>query len=198
VYQIADAPRAPFKGGRNARVVIQEFSDFQCPFCGRVGPTLERVLEEYGDRVKIVWRNYPLPMHREAPLAAEAALAAHAQGKFWQYHDELFENQRALTREDLERYAQELGLDMARFRRALDEHTYQADVQADMEASRAAGARHGTPAFFINGRLLQGAQPFDAFKAAIDAALAAPAAPRGSTGAAPRPGPARPAAPPAH
>jgi len=172
VYQIADAPRAPFHGGRNARVVIQQFSDFQCPFCGRVEPTLAQLLEQYGDRIKVVWRNFPLPMHSNAMIAAEASLAAHAQGKFWQMHEKLFANQRALERADLERYAEEIGLDMARFRRALDEHTYKADVEADMEASRAAGARHGTPAFFINGRLLQGAQPIDAFKAAIDAALA--------------------------
>jgi protein-disulfide isomerase len=128
-------------------------------------------------------------MHRDAMLAHEASAEAHAQGKFWQYHDKLFENQRALGREDLERYAEELGLNMARFRAALDNHTHQAAIQADMEASRSAGARHGTPAFFVNGRLLQGAQPVDAFRAAIDAALAAPAG--GS--ARPAPGGARPA-----
>jgi protein-disulfide isomerase len=114
-------------------------------------------------------------MHNQAMLAHEASMEAHAQGKFWEYHDKLFENQRALAREDLERYAQELGLNMARFRAALDGHTHQAAIQADMAASESAGARHGTPAFFINGKLLQGAQPIDAFKAAIDAALAAPA-----------------------
>ncbi len=158
------------------------------------------MLEQYGDRIKIVWRHFPLPMHQNAMIAHEASAEAHAQGKFWEYHDKLFANQRALAREDLERYAEEIGLNMGRFRAALDNHTHQAAIQADMEASRSAGARHGTPAFFINGRLLQGAQPIDAFKAAIDAALAAPAggarpgAPAGARPAAPRPT----APPPAH
>lgn len=151
--------------------------------------------EQYGDRIRIVFRQFPLPMHQNAQLAAEASLEAHAQGKFWEYHDKLFENQRALAREDLERYAEELGLNMTRFRAALDNHTHAAEVQADQQASQASGARHGTPAFFINGRLLQGAQPIDAFKAAIDAALAAPA---GGARPAPTKAAPRPTAPPAH
>lgn len=121
-------------------------------------------------------------------------MEAHAQGKFWQYHDKLFENSRALERPDLERYAEEIGLNMTRFRAALDNHTHAAAIEADKRASQESGARHGTPAFFINGRLLQGAQPFESFKAAIDAALAGgPAA--GPTGGARPALPARPAAP---
>jgi protein-disulfide isomerase len=176
VYQIAVPRNAPRKGGRNAKVIIQQFSDYQCPFCSRVEPTVNQILETYGDRVQIVWRDYPLPFHNNAMPAAEAAREVFAQGgeaKFWAYHAKLFENQRALERADLERYAEEIGgINMARFRQALDNRTHQAAVQADMDAVRNAGAQIGTPSFFINGRLLQGAQPFDAFKQAIDRALA--------------------------
>ena len=155
--------------------MIQEFSDFQCPFCSRVLPTVEQITREYGNRVRIVWRDYPLPFHQQAGPAAQAAREVFAQGgsdKFWAYHDLLFQNQRALERADLERYAQQVGgINMARFRSALDNETHKAAVEADMAAVRTAGARIGTPSFFINGRLLQGAQPFEAFKAAIDRAL---------------------------
>jgi protein-disulfide isomerase len=175
VYEIAVPRDAPSKGGRNARVVIQEFSDFQCPFCSRVNPTVKQIMDEYGDRVRIVWRNYPLPFHQEAGPAAQAAMEVYRQGgdaKFWAFHDLLFENQRALARADLERYAEQVGgINMAQFRQALDSNRHQARVQQDMDAVNNAGARIGTPSFFINGRLVQGAQPFEAFKAAIDRAL---------------------------
>ncbi|MFK8002669.1 MAG: DsbA family protein [Polyangiales bacterium] len=176
VYEIAVPRNAPSKGARNASVVIQEFSDFQCPFCSRVNPTMARVMQEYGDRVRVVWRNYPLPFHSDAHLAAEATVEIHRQRGdegFWAFHDKLFENQRALARPQLEEYAQQIGgVNMAQFRAALDNRTHQAAVDADMEAVTSAGARIGTPSFFINGRLLQGAQPFEAFKTAIDRALA--------------------------
>nr|NIR28510.1 thioredoxin domain-containing protein [Gammaproteobacteria bacterium]NIV75995.1 thioredoxin domain-containing protein [Gammaproteobacteria bacterium] len=175
VYEIPVANDAPAKGPRNAPVTIQEFSDFQCPFCGRVNPTLQQIEREYGDQVRIIWRNYPLPFHTDAPLAHEAAWEVHRQGgsdKFWAYHDILFQNQRALSRENLEQYAQQVGgINMAQFRSALDTRRHQARIQQDMDAIQEAGARIGTPSFFINGRLVQGAQPFQAFKTAIDAAL---------------------------
>lgn len=117
--------------------------------------------------MKFVFKQNPLPMHNNAMIAAEASLAAHAQGKFWQMHDKMFENARALTREDLERYAQELGLDMARFRRSLDSHEFQREIEADQALAAQLGAR-GTPSFFINGRPLRGAQPFEGFKTVID------------------------------
>ncbi|MEM9189008.1 MAG: thioredoxin domain-containing protein [Myxococcota bacterium] len=175
VYEIAVPRDAPSKGSANARVVIQEFSDFECPFCGRVNPTIAQIMEEYGDRVRIVWRHYPLPFHQNAPLAHQASLEVHRQGgdeKFWAYHDILFQNQRALQRADLERYAEQVGgINMAQFRSALDTNRHQARMQQDIDAISEAGARIGTPSFFINGRLIQGAQPFPQFKAAIDAAL---------------------------
>lgn len=177
-YEIPVPRNAPTKGAaRGARVIIQEFSDFQCPFCGRVNPTIAQILEEYGNQVQIIWRNYPLPFHAQAHLAAQASLEAFRQGgneKFWAYHDLLFENQRDMERPALERHAEALGLNMAQFRQALDTERHKASVDADMEAVRTAGAQIGTPSFFINGRLLQGAQPFEAFKREIDAALAAP------------------------
>ncbi len=175
VYEIAVPRNAPSKGAANAQVVIQEFSDFQCPFCSRVNPTVQQIMREYGNRVRIVWRNYPLPFHDKAHLAAQASLEVFRQGgseKFWAYHDLLFANQRALERANLEQYAQQVGgINMGQFRQALDSERHKAAVDADMEAVREAGARIGTPSFFINGRLLQGAQPFEAFKTAIDRAL---------------------------
>ncbi|MDD9968639.1 MAG: thioredoxin domain-containing protein [Myxococcales bacterium] len=175
VYKIAEAKNAPFKGNAKAKVVIQEFSDFQCPFCNRVNPTIKQVMDEYGDKVKIVWRNYPLPFHKDAGPAAQAAQEVFEQGgseKFWAFHDILFKNQRALSRADLEKYAGEVGgIDMGKFKAALDEEKHKEAVKADMDAVQKAGARIGTPSFFINGKLLQGAQPFPAFKTAIDKAL---------------------------
>jgi protein-disulfide isomerase len=161
---------APFKGNKNAKIVIQEFSDFQCPFCGRVNPTIAEILEKNGNDVKIVWRNMPLPFHEDAPLAAEAALEVKAQKgdkAFWEYHDKLFANQKALKREDLEKYAGEMaGLDMAKFKKALDDRTHKAKVDKDMEDGKNAGIS-GTPGFTVNGYFISGAQPYGAFAKAI-------------------------------
>jgi protein-disulfide isomerase len=178
VYTVRDNPRSPFFGSANARVVIQHFSDYQCPFCSRVGPQVQQIRERYGNRVRFVWRDYPLPFHNNAMPAAEAAREAYAQQGnqgFWRFHDTLFENQQHLERADLERYAQAQGLDMARFRAALDNHTHQAAIRDDMAAADATGAQIGTPAFFIGGKFVAGALPFEEFQRRIDAALAAPA-----------------------
>jgi len=176
VYDIPVPKNARAKGPTNAKVVIQEFSDFQCPVCQRVVPTLNRVQKEYGNQVRIVYRDYPLAFHKDAHLAAQAAREVFAQGgnkAFWAYHDILLANQRALSRVDLERYARQVrGIDMKAFRAALDSAKHKAAVDADMRAIAQAGARIGTPAFFINGKLaIQGAYPFETFKAAIDAEL---------------------------
>ncbi|MDH5672252.1 MAG: thioredoxin domain-containing protein [Myxococcales bacterium] len=176
VYDIKPPAKAPSKGKKGAKVLIQEFSDFQCPFCNRVNPTIKQVIDEYGDKVQLVWRDYPLPFHDKAFKAAEAGREVYEQAgdqAFWKYHDLMFQNQRALAREDLEKYAGEVGgINMAKFKAALDNDKHKAAVQADLDAVQKAGARIGTPSFFINGKLLQGAQPLPAFKAAIDAALA--------------------------
>jgi len=167
---------SPFVGGKNAKVVIYEFSDFECPFCSRVEPTMTQIKQEYGNKVKVVWRNLPLPFHKKADLAAEAAYEVYKQkgdAAFWQYHDKLFDNQKSedgLLRPGLEKYAAELGVDMPKFKAALDNGTHKARIQADKDAAQKAGIS-GTPAFVINGYYLSGAQPFPSFKKLIDRAL---------------------------
>jgi protein-disulfide isomerase len=176
IYEIAAPSNAPSKGAKNAKVVIQEFSEFQCPFCSRVLPQVKQVVEEYGDKVQIVWRNYPLPFHDKAQKAAEAAHEVFEQGgseKFWAYHDVLFANQQALTPDDLIKHAAGIGgINTTKLKAALDSDKHKSRVQSDVDAVAKSGARIGTPSFFINGKLLQGAQPYPAFKAAIDEALA--------------------------
>ena len=168
--------QSPFKGGARAKVVIQEFSEFQCPFCKRVGPTLKEIEKEYGDRVKIVWRHLPLPFHKDAQLASEAAQEVFAQkgnAAFWQFHDKLFESQATpggLERPSLEKIAQEVGVDMAKFKAALDSNKHKARVESDAKIGNDAGI-NGTPAFVINGYYLSGAQPAAAFKKIINKAL---------------------------
>jgi protein-disulfide isomerase len=157
----------PAKGPANAKVTVVEFSDFQCPFCSRVVPTVNQIEKEYGNKVRVVFRHNPLPFHADAPLAAEAAVAAEAQGKFWEMHDKLFANQQNLKRPDLEKYAQEIGLDVGKFKAALDSGAGKARIAADMAVAKQVGA-NGTPNFYIDGRNVVGAVPFDEFKKVID------------------------------
>ncbi|MBI4704737.1 MAG: thioredoxin domain-containing protein [Deltaproteobacteria bacterium] len=164
---------APWKGAERAKVVIHEFSDFQCPFCSRVEGTMKQVVDEFGKQVKIVWRNKPLPFHDKAGLAAEAAMEAYAQKGnegFWAMHGKLFANQQELGREALEKYAKEMGLDVERFKKALDDHTHKAAVDRDVADSDKIGI-DGTPGFIIGGYFLSGAQPYPAFKKLIKRAL---------------------------
>lgn len=130
------------------------------------------MFDTYGDRVRLIYREYPLPNHPNARPASEAGLCANEQGKFWPYHDKLFASQRRLGGADLKQYAVELGLDASRFNACLDSHKYAKQIDADIEAANDAGV-NGTPAFFINGRALSGAQPFEEFKKVIDDELAA-------------------------
>jgi protein-disulfide isomerase len=168
--QTVSAGKSPAKGGANAQVEVIEFADFQCPFCLAAAPTVKRVVETYGDRIRLVYRNYPLPNHPQAQPAAEAAQCANEQGKFWPYHDRLFAEAGKLMDEDLKKAAADLGLDAARFNACVDERRYKSVVEADQKAGNEAGV-NGTPAFFVNGRLLSGAQPFEAFKRVIDEEL---------------------------
>jgi protein-disulfide isomerase len=170
IYDVKVNANDAIKGNPKAAVTIVEFSDFQCPFCSRVNPTLKKVFETYGDKVRVVFKHNPLSFHKDAPLASEAALAAGAQGKFWEMHDVLFQNQRALKRPELEKYAAQLGLNMEQFNADLDSHKFKAQVDADLKHASEIGVR-GTPNFFINGKKITGAQPFEAFKAKIDEAL---------------------------
>lgn len=175
-----DAPAAnsPWKGGKDAKVTMQVFSDFECPFCKRVEDTLKQVDAAYGDKIKVFWRHKPLAMHKYAPLASEATQEAYAQKGnvgFWKMHGLLFEKQgsgpEVLQRPALESYAETLGLDMPKFKKALDANTHKAFVDSESAVADKAGIS-GTPAFVINGYFISGAQPFAKFKKIIDKALA--------------------------
>jgi protein-disulfide isomerase len=171
-YDVEIAPDDPALGRADAPVTLIEFSDFQCPFCLRVMPTLKRLREAYGDRVRIVWKDFPLTsIHPQAFRAAEAGQCAREQGKFWEYHDRLFANQQALEPEFLKKYAAEVGLDTTTFNSCLDTAKYAERVQAQMGIGNALGVS-STPAVFINGRLVSGAHPYETFTAVIDEELA--------------------------
>jgi protein-disulfide isomerase len=165
------------KGGANAKVVIQEFSDFQCPFCKRVEPTVQAIEKEFGNKIKIVWRHMPLPFHKNAPIAAEAAQEVFAQKgsvAFWAFHDKVFAadgaDEARTDRANLEKIAQDLGVDMTKFKAALDSNKHKAKIDADTELGNKAGI-NGTPAFVINGYYVSGAQPESAFRKLINRAL---------------------------
>ncbi len=166
-----DIAGAPVKGAKDALITIVEFSDFQCPFCSRVEPTMDKVMETYKGKVRVVWRDYPLPFHNNALPAAVAARAAGAQGKFWEMHKKLFDNQQALDGPSLEKYAQDIGLNMGRFKADITGDKLKKAAEADMAMGSKVGV-NGTPGFFINGVNLSGAQPYEAFKPIIDAELA--------------------------
>lgn len=158
----------PAWGPADARIVIIEYSDFQCPYCKMfMENTYARLRQMYSDQVRFIYRDFPLDsIHPRARPAAEAAQCAHEQGKFWEYHDLLFANQQALETSDLKRYAQQLGLDMDQFNTCVDTRKYQASVEADVQAGLRQNVT-GTPTFFINGQALVGAQPLEAFQAVI-------------------------------
>jgi protein-disulfide isomerase len=177
----------PSKGPKGAKVTLQVFSDFQCPFCSRIVPTLAQLSKEYPTELRILWRHLPLPFHSDAQLAAEAAEAAFAQRGspgFWAFHDRLFAAQSqedGLKRKNLEKIAASLGLDLRRFNRELDEGTHRATVETDRRAAERAGI-NGTPAATINGYFASGAQPVHAFRRIIKRALRdqrQPESPRG-------------------
>jgi protein-disulfide isomerase len=165
-------PTGPSKGPENAAVTIVEFSDFQCPYCSRAAGTVQQVMENYPGKVRLVFRHFPLESHQQAPKAAEAAMCANDQGKFWEYHDALFKNQEKLGPDDLKQHAQSLGLDAAKFDQCLSSGKHGELVKKDMAAGQKVGVS-GTPAFFINGMMISGAQPLDEFKRLIDAELSA-------------------------
>lgn len=158
----------PSKGSEDAVVTIVEFSDFECPFCGRVNPTLDQVMDKYGDKVRIVFRQFPLTsIHPNAFKAAEASLCANEQDNFWEFHDAMFREQRNLGVDQLKEKAARLGLDTEDFNDCLDSSRFAEQVQEDLRAGQELGVT-GTPAVFINGRFLSGAQPFEEFARVID------------------------------
>ena len=159
----------PVLGPANAPITIIEFSDYECPFCKRAEPALLQALATYKDKIKFAYRHYPLPFHQQARPASEAALCANAQGKYWEYHKKVFESA-SLAEDALKQIAKDLGLDTAKFDTCLKNHEFAKDIDKDLEDGQAVGV-NGTPAFFINGRMLSGAQPFEKFKELIDQAL---------------------------
>jgi len=165
---ISVASDEPATGRADAPVQIVMYSDFQCPFCARVGPTVKKVQQTYGDRVRVVFRDFPLSsIHPRATAAAVAARCAHDQGRFWEYHDRLFANSARLEERDLAQYATELGLDERRFAACIQDARAAALVATNLSSGESLGVS-ATPAFFINGRFMPGAQPFEAFQRVID------------------------------
>ncbi len=158
---------APARGNPNAPVTVVEFSDFQCPFCVRARPVVTRVREAYGDKVRWVFRHFPLEFHELAQKAGEAAACAGEQGKFWEMHDRLWASDGKLQVAELKVQAAAIGLEAAAFDGCLDSGREAGVLKRDEEAGASYGVS-GTPAFFVNGRPLVGAQPFESFQQVID------------------------------
>ena len=162
---------ARVRGNADAPVTIVEFSDYQCPYCHQVEPTIAAVLAKYGDRVRFAYRDFPLrAIHDHAEIAAEASRCAVEQGKFWEYHDQLFKSA-SLDKEALAGYARNANMDAEKFEACVKSEKYKAQVDKDIEEGRKAGVT-GTPAFFINGISTSGAQQQDAFTRIIEDELA--------------------------
>ncbi len=169
VVEVATAGRPERGGGADAPITIISFSDYQCPYCKRAEGTVREVLSTYGKKVRFVYRDFPLPFHSQALPAAEAANCANAQGKFWEYHDKLFASEDLAT-DKLQALATEVGLDRGKFDDCLAKQQFKAAIDKDIADGNNAGVT-GTPAFFINGRSLSGAQPLEKFKEVIDQEL---------------------------
>ncbi len=159
------------RGPEAAPVTIVEFSDFECPFCGRAQGTLEALQAAYPEQVRLVFKHFPLAMHRDAPKAAEPAECAGEQGKFWEFHDLLYTRQKALGLEEPIGYGQALGLDAAALRTCVESGRMAERIEADVAQGRALGVT-STPLFYVNGMKVRGAQPIEAFQVLIEAELA--------------------------
>lgn len=156
------------RGDRNAKITLIEYSDFQCPYCNKLVPTIEKVLADYSGKVRFIYRNYPInSIHQYAQKAAEAGECAADQGKFWEMHDKMFANQSALTVANLKSYAKDLGLNQEQFDSCLDSGKYASRVNQQSAEAEAAGLT-GTPGTFINNVFINGAYPYETFKATID------------------------------
>jgi protein-disulfide isomerase len=165
------AKRDHIQGSSLAAVTLVEYGDYQCPFCGDVYPVIQKLQKQFGDRMRFVFRNFPLVrIHAYAQRAAEAAEAAGAQGKFWEMHDRLFEHQEALDAENLVRAADALGLDRVKFDREVAEHLYADRIELDIQSGIDSGVG-GTPTLFINGVRNDDDDDFDTLKARIDEAI---------------------------
>jgi len=167
-----DLSGSPALGPSDAPVTIVEFTDFQCPFCSKSQATIIALREKYGDKIRVVYKSYPLSKHQLAKPAAIAAMAADRQGKFWEYKHTVFERQRDLRQDGIfEQFAQELGLNVAKWKKDMEDPAIEAQIRADSLLARKAGVT-GTPCFFVNGYKLKGAKPPEAFESVIDRELA--------------------------
>lgn len=164
---------APTFGPKTAKVTIIEFSDFQCPFCAKGADVLNELKKKYGNKIQVAFKNYPLPFHNHAEIAAVAGLCANEQSTnhFWKMHDEMFKNQDSLSASGLKKLAKNAGLKMEAFEKCLSENKYIDQVKADMEEGKKINVK-STPTFFVNGQLIAGAQPLEVFSQLIDEELA--------------------------
>jgi protein-disulfide isomerase len=157
-------------GPEDAKVTIVEFSDFQCPFCSKAADVVKQLKEKYGTKVRFVFRHFPLPFHQDAHLASQAAVAAGEQGKFFEYHDMLFKNQQKLAKASLEEYAKKLGLDLNKFKKALDSKSFAKTVDDDIALGKQVAVQ-GTPTMFLNGERIANPTDFAGLSKQIDQAL---------------------------
>jgi protein-disulfide isomerase len=160
----------PAFGPTDAKVTLVEFSDFECPYCSKAAAVTAQIKAQYGNKVRFVFRQFPLPFHQNAQGAAEAALAAHAQGKFWEFHDKMFENQKSLDSASLEGYAKAVGLNLAKFKTALNDAKNKDRIKADMALGNEVAVQ-GTPTLFLNGQRVENPTDFAEISKAIDSAL---------------------------
>src|SRR3989339_180380 len=162
-------------GGKDAKVTLMVYSDFECPYCGKFAPTVQQAVDEYGDDIRVIFRHFPLSFHPNAQPAAEASECASEQGKFWEFHDKLFENQDSLSADLYETLAGELGLNLNKFNDCVDTNKYAAKVQQQFSSGSAAGVG-GTPHTFVIGAdgsatTVNGAQPYANLKSAIESMM---------------------------
>lgn len=163
---------SPKIGSNDAKVKFVEFGDFECPSCGSIHPTLKDLKAKYADKsVQFIFRHYPLPQHKNAFLASEAAVEAGKQNKFWEFHDLLFENQSKLEKDNLISYAEKIGLNVQALNFALETHAHSEIVKRDQADGSALGVR-GTPTLFINNQEYKGKYSLDALSKVIDTELA--------------------------
>lgn len=164
--------KAPVYGKSDAPVTIIEWSDFECPYCSRAAETVSEIKKKYGHKVKIAFKHFPLPMHKDAKPAAEASMCVNDQGsdKFWKFHDAAFKNQDKLDKDNLEKFAIQAGADKKQYQECLASSKFKSFVEQDMNAGEKLGVR-STPTFFVNGQLLSGALPVDSFSEVIDEEL---------------------------
>jgi len=169
--RVVVAAEGPSRGAEKAPITIVEFSDFECPYCVKAEEVVKQVMKEYEGKIRLVYRDFPLPFHANAQKAAEAAHCAGDQGKYWEMHEKLFANQQKLKVSDLKDHAKGVGLDPVKFEKCLESGEKAALVEKNKKAGAEVGVQ-GTPAFFVNGIMLSGAQPVSEFKSIIDKELA--------------------------